>query len=94
MAKLYDIVPELMEDQGFIKMLENLLNDGNSMVVSNAVAALSQISELKGYNMVQLSSYNVQKLLTALGESTEWGQIYLLDCLATYTPGDAKETER
>ena len=37
--KLYEITPELMEEQGFIKSLNNLLNDGNPMVVSNAICA-------------------------------------------------------
>ena len=39
-AKLYEVAPDLIEEQGFIKMLENLLNDGNAMVVSNSVCAL------------------------------------------------------
>ena len=48
-----------MEESGFIKMLENLLNDGNAMVVSNVVASLSMISENKGYNMLDLTSSTV-----------------------------------
>ena len=38
----------MIEKEGFLKILENLLNDGNAIVVSNAVAALSICSELKG----------------------------------------------
>ena len=38
-AKLYDVTPDLMEEHGFLKMLENLVNDGNAMVVSNAICA-------------------------------------------------------
>ena len=87
--------PELLEEQGFIKMLENLMNDGNGMVVSNTIAALAQISEAKGFNMISLTPYNVQKLLTALQECTEWGQIYILDALTGYTTSsDGKEVER
>lgn len=48
-----------MEESGFVKILENLLNDGNAMVVSNAVAALGDISENKGYNMLDLTGSNV-----------------------------------
>ena len=91
---MHDINPAVMEEQGFIRMLENLLTDGNAMVVSNAVAALTQISESKGYNMLNLTSYNVQKLLTAINECNEWGQIYILDALANFVPVDAKETEK
>lgn len=39
--KLYEISPTLIEEQGFLKLLENLLNDGNATVVSNAVASLA-----------------------------------------------------
>jgi vesicle coat complex subunit len=92
-AKMHDINPTMMEDQGFIKILENLLTDGNAMVVSNSIAALTSISESKGINMVNLTSYNVQKLLTAINECNEWGQIYILDALVSYVPVDAKETE-
>ena len=58
-----------MEESGFVTMLENLLNDGNAMVVSNVVAALSAISESKGYSLLDLTPSTVQKLLTALNES-------------------------
>lgn len=34
-AKLYDVSPELIEEQGFLKLLDNLLNDGNAMVTIN-----------------------------------------------------------
>jgi len=31
-----------------LKLLENLLNDGNAMVVANTVCALLMVSEMKG----------------------------------------------
>lgn len=46
-AKLYDINHELVEEQGFIDRLRDLLNDANRMVVSNTVAALTEISEAR-----------------------------------------------
>ena len=39
--KLLEIAPELIEDQGLLKLLLNLLNDGNATVVSNAFASLT-----------------------------------------------------
>lgn len=92
-AKLHETHPQLMEDSGFVKMLENLLNDGNAMVVSNTVASLGQISEGKGYNMLTLNPTTVQKLMTAMNECSEWGKIYIMDALALYTPPDPRETE-
>lgn len=35
----------LVEDQGFLDQLKELLSDSNPMVVANAVAALSEINE-------------------------------------------------
>ena len=35
-----------------LKLLENLLNDGNAMVVSNAVCALLIVQEIKGKSML------------------------------------------
>ena len=47
-AKLYDINPSRVEDFGFVEKLIDMISDGNAMVVSNAVAALSEISNWKG----------------------------------------------
>lgn len=92
-AKLYDIAPEMVEDDNFIGMLENLLSDGNSMVVSNAVAALIEISEMRQRPALKLTPNLVNKILTAMNECTEWGQIYILDYVATYSPADIPEAE-
>ncbi|CAD7970369.1 unnamed protein product [Amoebophrya sp. A120] len=90
--KVYDINPDLVEDQGFVPtMLQDMLGDSNPMVVANAVAALSEISEAKGRDYLQLDRDGaVAKLLTALNECTEWGQIFILDALASYAPKNMK----
>jgi AP-1 complex subunit beta-1 len=92
-AKLYDIAPEMVEDDNFIGILESLLSDGNSMVVSNAVAALIEISDMRQRPALKLNSSLINKILTALNECTEWGQVYILDYVATYTPVDVNEAE-
>jgi AP-1 complex subunit beta-1 len=92
-AKLYDIAPEMVEDDNFIEMLETLLADGNSMVVSNAVAALIEISHMRKRPALRLNPNLVNKILTALNECNEWGQIYILDYIVTYTPADIPEAE-
>lgn len=94
-AKLYDINPQLVEDQGFIDQLKDLLTASNPMVVANAVAALSEISEASpsGSALFNLNSQTINKLLTALNECTEWGQIFILDSLANYTPKEEKEAQ-
>lgn len=91
-AKLYDIDPDLVQEQGFIESLQDLLSDSNPMVVANAVAALSEMHENRpGAGIFEMSASTVSKLLTALNECTEWGQIFILDSLAIYAPKDQRE---
>lgn len=94
-AKLYDISSSMVEEQGFLDLLKDLLSDSNPMVVANAVAALSEINEssASGSPLVELNSATINKLLTALNECTEWGQVFILDSLANYTPKDEREAQ-
>lgn len=94
-AKLYDINPQLVEDQGFLDQLKELLSDSNPMVVANAVAALSEMNEasVSGAPLIEMSAVTINKLLTALNECTEWGQVFILDSLANYSPKDEREAQ-
>jgi len=99
--KVYDINPELVEDQGFVEILQEMLSDANPMVVANAVAGLAEIAETCNRDLLDLENSNkttIPKLLAALNECNEWGQVFILDALATYVPdgsGDAESiTER
>uniref|UniRef100_A0A8C0KKN0 Adaptor related protein complex 2 subunit beta 1 n=1 Tax=Canis lupus dingo TaxID=286419 RepID=A0A8C0KKN0_CANLU len=93
-AKLHDINAQMVEDQGFLDSLRDLIADSNPMVVANAVAALSEISESHpNSNLLDLNPQNINKLLTALNECTEWGQIFILDCLSNYNPKDDREAQ-
>lgn len=94
-AKLHDINGNLVEEQGFLDALRDLLSDGNPMVVANAVAALSEINEAStsGRPIIELTSQIVNKLLTALNECSEWGQVFILDSLANYDPTEEREAQ-
>ena len=92
-AKLYDISPDLVEVQGFIDALLELISDPNPTVVANAVAALADIKESSGEEVLDVDTAVLQKLLAALNECTEWGQVFILDSLADYTPQDESEAE-
>lgn len=64
------------------------------MVVANAVAALSEINDYNpAAGLFALNASTVSKLLAALNECTEWGQIFILDSLAIYEPKDQRELE-
>ncbi|EFJ43916.1 hypothetical protein VOLCADRAFT_65427 [Volvox carteri f. nagariensis] len=96
-AKLYDINPELVEDRGFLDMLREMLSDANPMVVANALAALQEIQELAGSggkDLLQMTSQTLNKLLAALNECTEWGQVFILDSLAAYDTRDPRDAEK
>ena len=58
---------------------QDLLADSNPMVVANAVAALAEIHETSGRDVFQITSQSLFKLLRALNECTEWGQVRNLD---------------
>ncbi|VDO47057.1 unnamed protein product [Onchocerca flexuosa] len=90
-AKLHDINASLVEDQGFVDLLNDLLSDSNPMVVANAVAALAEINE--SHVLIEINSQTINKLLTALNECTEWGQVFILDALSSYQPKDEREAQ-
>lgn len=92
-AKLYDINPDMVEQQGFIEQLQDLCGDSNPVVVANAVAALSEINETSSKPVFRVDAHNIAKLLAALSECTEWGQVCILDAAAKFVPSDSKEAE-
>ncbi|XP_010434997.1 PREDICTED: beta-adaptin-like protein B [Camelina sativa] len=92
-AKLFDINAELVEDRGFLDALKDLISDNNPMVVANAVAALAEIQENSTSPVFEINSTTLTKLLTALNECTEWGQVFILDALSRYKAADPREAE-
>ena len=75
-AKLHDINSQMVEDQGFLDMLKDLLADSNPMVVANAVAAIAEIADTSTNpalaGNLHLTFQVVNKLLTALNECSEY----------------------
>ena len=92
-AKLYDIAPALVQERGFLEILHDLISDSNPSVVANSVAALSEIAETSGQDVMKISASVLQKLLAALNECSEWGQVFILDSLSKYVPADSREAE-
>ncbi|SBT35999.1 AP-1 complex subunit beta, putative [Plasmodium ovale wallikeri] len=97
-AKLYDISPKLVEEEGFIDTLLNILDDSNAMVVANAIISLTDICENSNKNIlkevINKDDNNVNKLLNAINECVEWGQVFILDALVLYEPKNSKDAER
>jgi AP-1 complex subunit beta-1 len=94
-GKLFAIAPVMVEEQGFIDLLQKeLIVDANPMVVSNSVAALNEISNMSGRNRFDFISNSdmANTLLNALNECNEWAQVIILDALSSnYKPSDSKE---
>lgn len=70
-VKVYTADPRRAEKNGFVEMLRDLMLDPNATVVSNAVAALSEIGDRHDGVIFKLNLTIANKLLTALGESSE-----------------------
>ncbi|KAK0561203.1 hypothetical protein OC844_003332 [Tilletia horrida] len=92
-AKLYMADRKLVDRQGFISMLRDLLADSNPTVVANAVAALTEISERSDNIQLKLNVTIASKLVSALGECSEWGQTYILESLMFFVPSDFADAE-
>jgi AP-2 complex subunit beta-1 len=71
-AKLYAHDPKLVDKHNFLAMLRDLLKDTNPTVVANAVAALTEISERSDDISLKLSIEVANKLISALGECSEY----------------------
>lgn len=95
-AKIFDLNAEISEDCGFLESLQELLmTDSNPMVISNVVAALSDIQELcPDLEALNLNDEIVLRLIEILGDCTEWGQVFLMDILADYDGNSMKEIEK
>ncbi|KAI8853732.1 adaptin N terminal region-domain-containing protein [Chytridium lagenaria] len=91
-AKLFDLNPSIAIDNGLITILQDMLSDRNPMVIANAVAALAEINDTSvKKDIFVLNNTILIKLLAALNECTEWGQICILSSLASYRPSDSRE---
>jgi vesicle coat complex subunit len=71
-AKVYDINQNAVEEHGLIGLLIELLSDSNAVVVSNAVAALTEIGmSNENAHFFKRFPNTVNKLLNAINECSE-----------------------
>ncbi|THG95967.1 hypothetical protein EW026_g5777 [Hermanssonia centrifuga] len=97
-AKLYDLKPELVVENGFIETLQEMIADSNPMVVANTVAALTDIHQAavaagSNADVFAITSTVLNKLLIALNECSEWGRVAILNALARFETEDDRESE-
>ena len=79
-AKLYDIAPDLVVERGFLEILHPLISDTNPSVVANRVAALSEIAETSGRDVMKITAsvLQVRWSLQSLATGPIFGQRNLL----------------
>ncbi len=71
-----------------------MLLDGNAIVVANACASLIEISRASNKNYLPFGKGQyLNKVLAAVNDSNEWGQVYILEAVALYDVEEAKEAE-
>jgi len=98
-AKLYDVNPTVAIEGGFLDALRNLLQDGNAVVLSNAIAAWLDIRRRAAQrddaarSHLSLEATHIRRLLVALPDCGEWGQLTLLEALSLYDPQHAAEAK-
>lgn len=91
-SKLFHLSPSIAIDNGLIQILQEMLGDPNPSVIANAVAALTEIRDSSSTKQVfEITATILQKLMAALNECTEWGQICILSSLAQYKPVESRE---
>lgn len=89
-AKLYEVIPEAVENANLFKDLLKLLHDDNPLVVSNTTAAIFEINERRTTPIFKLNPETIGPILSALSSCSEECMTVLFDALARYTP-ESKE---
>lgn len=69
------LVPIYSDERLFLPLLPWPRGRDRVQVVANAVAALSEIGDTSGQDVMEIDTSVLQKLLAALNECTEWGQV-------------------
>ncbi|KAI5962302.1 uncharacterized protein KGF55_003378 [Candida pseudojiufengensis] len=79
------------EKTNLIEELNELLYDNDSMVVAEALAALSCITERSKKLNLTIDKNHSKKLIALLKNANEWQQVYILNALMSYVPQSENE---
>lgn len=85
-ARLYAHSPGPAKAAGLVACLNELLYDGNTTVVANALAALHDVTELVHELELDINKAHLLALMHAAGSANAWRQLYLLDAVVNYVP--------
>ncbi|CAK7901860.1 AP-2 complex subunit beta [[Candida] anglica] len=90
-SKLYQHDARRTTDSGLIDNLNDLLYDSDPVVVSNALAALSFITDQGKTLTLTIDKRHALSLCSYLSKVNEWCQVYLLNALTSYVPQTSEE---
>lgn len=76
-----------------VDILRNTINHENPQVIANACAALVDIQGTSKTFNFTLDVTDTSKLIIAMNESTEWGQVYILEALMFNVPDNHLDAE-
>ena len=93
-AKLYEIIPESVENAQIFPILTKMLFDENPMVISNTIASIFEINEHRTQPIFELTEKTVVPIISAISSCSEWVLTVLLDSLAKYKPATAEEADQ
>ncbi|KAL6613436.1 Adaptor protein complex beta subunit [Neocallimastix californiae] len=91
--KLFMEDPILVEREGYLNQLKDLLNDNNSTVVASAIAGLIEIADRSDKFDLSINFNLANKLLIAMNDCTEWGQTYILEAMMFHVPQTNQDAE-
>ncbi|KAL6450862.1 ap1b1 AP-1 complex subunit beta [Candida maltosa Xu316] len=85
-GKIYQHNPEKAVKEGLVDQLNDLLYDESPMVVANALASLTSITESSKALNLKIDKKHCVALIGMLANTNEWQQTYILNALMAYTP--------
>jgi vesicle coat complex subunit len=90
-GKLYDVIPELIENSDLLSVLVKCLYDENPMVISNATVALFEVNERRSTPYFALNEETVTPIISALNQCSDWVLVVMFDALSKYDPPNPQE---
>ena len=90
-SKLFEVIPETVENSDLFDSLIQLLHDDNPLVISNTTASILEINERRTTPIHIFDRNTIMPVLSAIGNSSCWCQAILFDALAKYEPEDSEE---
>jgi len=88
--KLHYLSPTLIEANGYMGRLYQLLQDPDANVVTNVIMVLHEL--LLSQGGMEISQATVMNLLNRIGEFSEWGLNVILDLVSRYKTVSEEET--